>query len=1035
MGNFSSGQLKLAGINPHIKLLQGPIAGRGQTIHGLFEESCSRWLYRKAVDAWDGCLTYVELDTASSKWASILASNNLFMGQKVLHVFDHSRWAIVAWFALLKAGCACIPVDTSAPEERLRSIIRGTGCKAALCDATRAPTLANLVQQVLTPAELSDMEAPSTNLSTLEDNASKASMIMYTSGSTGEPKGVIQSHGAVTSSLLRVAQALRLDETTRFLQFASHSFDVSICEIFTPLCVGGCIVVPHPGDKVGSIVNNINTMQASHALLTPTVARTFTPDEVPGLRSLSLGGERASSELRKLWASRLSLSILYGTTETAVWDTVAHISPHDCENPRLIGHPIGGRVWVVHPSNWNQLSPIGVLGELSVQGPEIGDGYLERPEQTARAFKSEPAWLPKNEESDPASQRIYRTGDMGRVLKDGSLEIWGRIDRQIKLNGQRMEPAEIEECLMRLLPSHLRVYVELLVPSQEKARLAAFVSYEENTTPAISAQMKYGDEIRKALDDVRALLPRTMIPTVVVPLTSLPLTVSKKINRRELQKMGLEFLDSARPSMAPGSQADAPGLSGPCDAQTIVRMVLDFLEPSAQQTDFTLAEAGLDSLDAVEVSTTLRRKARMHVPASLILRPGMKISDVATLAQTARPKEEPETRLQKELAQWKTKLDRNGAVDGRAVLLTGASGFLGREVLRQLLAHVDGWAIICIVRGQDQKNARDRLLTTVSQEKWWDAQFEQRIEVWCGDLAQPRLGLRHDEWRDIFGLYGRSRLIHTIIHNGAVVNWLESYESLSDPNVGSTYELLRGQLQSHDAPDLVFVSGGYISGLEETPQETTAKVCHMPGYDQTKFVSETMIGHFNSTLARGTGRIAKVFKPGFIIGSAEDGETQTRDALWRFVKACAQIGSYSREDAQKWIPVAGVDAIASMLITQMPVQQRCQTEKWFHKVLTGVYLQDIWDLLADFGLKLSAVEHHDWLRTVHSTMETEGRTHPLFPLKDWLSMSEGYMGTEPPAKDRSSDADNAEAKKAIRRSLEHLMQCGFLASGRVEVLQ
>lgn len=1027
MQSPASGQLRLASLDPP------PPVCKEQTINELFHVACAQWPSKLAVDAWDGSFTYHELDAVSSRWASTLASEASFSEQRVLHVFDHSRWAIVAWLALLKAGCACVPVDTSAPEERIKSIVRNTGCTGALCDSSQAKSLASLVRHVMTPDELNNKKNSSdVCYGAWKDSSpgTRASMIMHTSGSTGEPKGALQSHVAVTTSLVRVSEALHLDETSRFLQFASHSFDVSISEIFTPLCVGGCIVIPNPEDKVASVAKNIRSMRATHVIMTPTVVRTFAPEEVPGLRNISLGGERASSELRKLWSSRLDLNILYGTTETAVWDTIAQVTAQNCDSSRLIGKSIGSRAWVVHPNDWTKLSPIGVAGEICIQGPEIGDYYVGRPEQTARVFKSAPGWLPKGD-MDDASHRIYRTGDLGRVLKDGNLEIWGRIDRQIKLNGQRMEPAEIEESLMRFLPGNLRVYVELLQPKNGKARLAAFVSYEEDADPTLSTLTTHQAGIRKAFDEVQAVLPRSMIPTVTVPLTNFPLTVSKKINRLELQKLGLAFLDSKK-------QADAPKLqnghsssnANVSDAQAMVQRILDFIksrtEGSAGQ-DMTLNESGLDSLDAVEVSSGLRRVAQLHVPASMLLRPGIKISDIAALSNAPEQNVDPKASLREELVKWTVKLDEASTTAGRAVLLTGASGFLGREILRQLLSHAEQWTVVCVVRGDSPEHARQRLLSVVSKEKWWTADFEPRIEVWPGDLSLPKLGLRQAEWREVFGLHGSTRRVHTIIHNGAVVNWLASYEALTDPNVGSTYELLRGQLQSHDAPGLVFVSGGYISGQEETVDELASKIYQMPGYDQTKFVSETMVAHFNASLARNSGGQAWVFKPGFIIGSSTDGETQTRDALWRFVKACAQIGMYSEEDARKWIPVAGVDAIAANLVAELSVRHSDKTKEVCHKVLAGCYLQDIWDMLKELGLELKNTAHGDWLAAMNSRMEADGREHPLFPLKEWMVTSKGFMGTEPPKDGRVTDDDNADARLAVQRSMEHLTECGFLA--------
>ncbi|CRJ88658.1 hypothetical protein BN1708_009299, partial [Verticillium longisporum] len=150
MQSPASGQLRLASLDPP------PPVCKEQTINELFHAACAQWPSKLAVDAWDGSFTYHELDAVSSRWASTLASEASFSEQRVLHVFDHSRWAIVAWLALLKAGCACVPVDTSAPEERIKSIVRNTGCTGALCDAAQAKSLASLVRHVMTPDELND---------------------------------------------------------------------------------------------------------------------------------------------------------------------------------------------------------------------------------------------------------------------------------------------------------------------------------------------------------------------------------------------------------------------------------------------------------------------------------------------------------------------------------------------------------------------------------------------------------------------------------------------------------------------------------------------------------------------------------------------------------------------------------------------------------------------------------------------------------------------------------------------------------------
>ncbi|RSL43531.1 hypothetical protein CEP54_015049 [Fusarium duplospermum] len=265
-------------------------------------------------------------------------------------------------------------------------------------------------------------------------------------------------------------------------------------------------------------------------------------------------------------------------------------------------------------------------------------------------------------------------------------------------------------------------------------------------------------------------------------------------------------------------------------------------------------------------------------------------------------------------------------------------GFLGRKILRLILERNIQVTVTCIVRGRNPHHSRQRLIDTLRPTAWWNSCFQERVEVWAGDLAEPRVGLDGSKWQSVFGLGGQPRQVDVIIHNGASVNWLEPYDALRSTNVSRIYHFVEGILRSTNPPRLFYVSGGYLSGAEEANDELVEKIYRLPAYDQTKFLSEALVKRAQLIGTSASDQML-IFKSGFIIGSTGDGRTQTGDALWRMVKACIQAGSYSQDDAQKWIPVAGVDSVASMLVDQVLLTRSSSAKGRFQKVLDGIYFQ------------------------------------------------------------------------------------------------
>ncbi|KAF5578805.1 nonribosomal peptide synthetase [Fusarium subglutinans] len=1007
----------------------GPGQGPSLNIPDLLRLTSSTFPSKTAISAWDGDLAYHELQNTSDRWAKALLSHGLTAGDSVIHAFQHSQCAIVAWLAILKAGCTCVPIDVPTPTERLKTIIDSTTCKAAICDSTGSSHLGSTSLSLLTPSDLDGSETKDV-IDVAEVSISSTAVIIFTSGSTGQPKGVVQTHGAIASSLVKVSKVLGLDEESRLLQFAPHCFDASISEIFCTLVAGGCLCIPAPDKKLTDIAKNINTMQVTHAILTPTVAKMLSTDQVPSLKSLSVGGEPCSSKLRETWSPQLQFNVLYGSTEGGVWDTIKRVKPDDDFSVPSIGFPIGGRVWIVHPDDWTILSPIGVPGEISIQGPDIATGYLGDKQKSRLAFKPNPPWLTREEGVLPSCYHIFRTGDRGLVLKDGSLRIFGRIDRQIKINGQRIEPGEIEETLRQFLPDHLNAFVDTFTPRGDKPRLVVFFSHGESSEPSLMKESDLDPATRNAIHSSREVLPDTMVPSVAIPITAFPMTKTNKIDHQAIRKLGTAFFDSLNTSSSP-SQAIGDTKSENNDKTKVKDVIGNFLQEQGngctkglEDPKVALKDLGIDSMDAMTLASTLKGEAQIDISASKLMDPNLCVEELADMSDDHG--KDGRSLLKSEIEKWTNELDKIGSSRDHCVFLTGPNGFLGREILRKVLQCPLEPTVTCLMRGKDYHHAHKRFFESCRELSWWSDSLEERVHVWLGDLTQPQAGLDERQWDIIFGLNGQPRQFDVIIHNGAIVNWLEPYESLQKTNVCSTYEFLAGFLQSQDPPQTVYVSGGYLSGFDETHEELVEKIGQLPAYDQTKFVSEVMVRHAQSMRDLGGSRLW-TFKPGFIVGSTENGQAQTGDTLWRMVKACVQAGSYSQDDARNWITAAGVDTVASMLVDQMlsPVLGSCA--KGTQKVLDGLYLGEIWDILETMDIHLKPMEHKEWCEVIQKDLQERGQSHPLFPLNEWFGDSGGYMGIETPASDVVSEDNCCKSREAVVKSLEFLVSSGFFS--------
>lgn len=505
-----------------------------------------------AISSWDGELTYGQIDKYSTFLACSLKEAGVELHSVVPACFEKSRWTIVAVLAAMKAGATFALMDPTLPLARLQNMAIQVGAKTMLTSRKQS----DLSTSVLPDGKhIVVEEAAFAQLSTLEGLPELAPVppsalmyIIFTSGSTGTPKGVTISHRTYTSSAIPRAKAVGYSEDSRVLDFASYAFDVSIDSMLLTTGNGGCLCIPSDEDRLNDINGVIRKMQVNYAGITPSVARILETDVIESLHGLGLGGEAASARDVTVWGRQTRIIIGYGPCECTIGCTV-NSSAATGRDYVCIGTGNGAAIWIVDPSDHEALVPVGAVGELLVEGPIVGQGYLNDPEKTATAFVEDPSWLVAGHNGYAGRRgRLYKTGDLGKFDPDGSggIVFAGRKDTQVKLRGQRVELGEIESQLRVRLPSDTNVIAEVIVPQGGRGQptLVAFVLFQatkDSGEGGINA-VQFTEELRALLSEADAelakVVPRYMVPTTYIPVNRIPVLISGKTDRKRLRQFG-----------------------------------------------------------------------------------------------------------------------------------------------------------------------------------------------------------------------------------------------------------------------------------------------------------------------------------------------------------------------------------------------------------------------------------------------------------------------------------------------------------------
>ncbi|OAA78214.1 amino acid adenylation domain protein [Akanthomyces lecanii RCEF 1005] len=463
-----------------------------------------------------GTLTYGELYASTEKKAQFLLQLGAKNESRILIHLQRGFHTLEWMLAILKSGAAFVYLDTEAPATQVTAVIEN--CKPSVIINEETVEAYNL--------KAFQLKANSDEVRVAKFSTSDCSLayMIYTSGSTGKPKGVMVEHGNIASFVKAASENYRCGYGSRILQLASFSFDASILEWTTALCTGGCLCfAENPKHLVGDyLADVIDDNRVSFMQITPTALETLPVNRaLPSLQLISVGGEAVSRELLARWHDRVDLVNAYGPTEGAVAVSFNKIKRSNAPLADLttVGRASPGTTICICAEGFGAILGAGRIGEVCFSGKQVARGYSELPEQTSKSFAIH----------GDTGDRMYRTGDKGQMLPDGSVLIMGRMDRELKVRGFRIAPEEIEGAIF---DAQVGVTEASVLTSEDGREMVALVTPESVSTESL---------LRK----LRTILAPYKVPSRIVRAASLPKNTSGKTDHATVRRERTQFLSKS----------------------------------------------------------------------------------------------------------------------------------------------------------------------------------------------------------------------------------------------------------------------------------------------------------------------------------------------------------------------------------------------------------------------------------------------------------------------------------------------------------
>jgi amino acid adenylation domain-containing protein/thioester reductase-like protein len=944
---------------------------RSLCLHELFEIQARKSPDATAVVDANATLTYAELDRRADALAAHLRSVGVSPDTAVGVYMERCAEYVVAILAAMKAGGAFVPLELAYPASQLEDVLSDCGPSVVLTKEAHAGRLP--VWQASFRMDVDEPGVPDEAYEPPRVGWENLAFIPYSSGTTGKPKGIANPHRApVLSYLWRFGVS---DYGPGDRVGCSVFF---VWEVLRPLLRGGASyvigddVIYDPPALIRHLQEHRITEIQMTSSLTEAVLDASGPDlakRLPDLKTIWVCGEVVTKTLARRLLEALpharpfNLYSIAETHEVAVTELRAVVD-HPDSNYCPVGRPARPDRLYILDEKLRQV-PEGEPGEVCVGGDMLARGFVHLPEKTAERFVRDPF-------AGEEGASMYRTGDRGRILPDGNLEILGRADFRVRIRGYNVELGAVEAAIEENVAIRACVVVSEGDEGEDK-RLVAYVvpePREDHRFSGWSLDPKTGrsKEIRGVL---RGVLPHYAVPAVYVALDALPIqATSGKVDRKRLPPP---------PPRQARTDGGLPATTLPADAPRAQKeILLKRIWEEALRLDEGEVEAGDDffdlgghSLAAAGLSARVEESFGVHVSMPLFMEdPTVRgLCDRIEALQRDEPGDAagPPGIDLRAAAVLEPEISPKGGVgasalsDAEDVFLTGATGFLGAFLLDGLLSST-GARVHCLVRGRDGEDPLETIASNLRSYGLSPDGMDRVVPV-VGDLGEPLLGMGGERFDAL------ARGVDLVIHAGAAVNLVYPYPALEAPNVGGTREALRLACR-HKTKPFHFVSTDGIfppnAGLcaEDADLDSLADA-REDGYGRSKWVAEKLVRE-----AATRGLPAYVYRPGFISGHSQTGASNPRDLIVAVLSESLRLGA--APEVEGWrMDLTPVDFVAAAILG-IAARPAAAGGTYHLANPDPVPAGTVFDRLEDGGYALERVSYGEWLGRLEAAPPENG---------------------------------------------------------------
>jgi len=878
-----------------LSVLKGPerAISSSESFLALFKVSLKKNPFKIALVYGNKSKSYQDLDEESNNIANTLILLKGSEDKFVALFLDNGFDLVVSMLGAIKANVPFVPVDPDWPDDRLNIIVSQLNNPIIISDSQK-PIGSNALTPVIDVSSNTSCKSAPTIFNSNEKSNSKLMYGFFTSGTTGTPKCALNYHSGLLNRFKVMTDWFGHPSSHTVLQNSKHIFDSSVWQIMWPLTGGGTVVLPKSAAifNLDEVIETIDRTKVTMSDFVPSVFNILVQSmehdhtvvtKLSSLKYLLLGGE----EVNPTWCTRFNkllprvqLINTYGPTEASI-GSVFHRIPRSNDLTIPIGKPIANTIAVVMDSN-NKPVLKGDIGEIYIGGACLGAGYLNDQEKTTKAF------VQVDHPEIPVTQ-MYKTGDLAKVNKSGELIYLGRRDFQVKINGVRIEIAELEGALLK----H---------PSISEAKIVAEpAGGQKSLTAYITGRPTSNDELRKWL---LKTLPSAYLPAKFLFIDKMPRTHNGKIDRKAL---------NTTLSVDPQNYSDSSIES--LTEKKVKELVSQLLNAQPYNNKFDFFDEGGDSLSAHRFSMAASRIFNVdysvdHLYEDLTI--SAIVSRIDKLIEGVNPDSGKYNAEDHALSDCSlldnlsiSKIRDNSSPEN--ILITGATGFIGAHTLHELIK-TSSARIFCLVRSESPVAALERIIQTLKHYQLYDQTCEYKLSNIIplpGSMDESKFGLNASYYAEL------SNTVDTVLNCGAQVDFLHNYKKTRPTNVLSVKDQIefcvigKPKIFQHVSSLAAFSNRGQSEKiLSQDP--VSIKSIPNDGYGMSKWVAEKLVDF--STLL---GQPTNIFRLGEVGASTTTGIANKQSMLQTLLTGCLQLGLYPSNTTE--FDYTPVDAVSKKL--------------------------------------------------------------------------------------------------------------------------